>query len=94
MLFYIWKQLFIPLSNCTVVKLNYPASAPLFKQAFVHYSGKCFSFHRIIASQYLAFATICSVSKESIISYHKQRRKHEILVCNTELDTKEVSAEM
>lgn len=32
MLFYIWKQLFIPLPYCTVVKLNYPASTRLLRQ--------------------------------------------------------------
>lgn len=38
--------------------------------------------------QYAAFST------ESTISYHEQRRKDGISVCNTELDTEEVAAKM
>lgn len=74
MLFYIWKQLFIPLPYCTVVKLNYAASTH-------HITTVCaFLFIGLSQVNIWPLLQYAVFSEESIISYHKQRAKHEILL--------------
>lgn len=78
MVFYIWKELFKPLLNCTVGKPNYLASTHLFMWHWC-----LLSFKWIISSQCLALATIRSI-QESIMSYHKTKREAYILGLDTE----------
>lgn len=74
MLFYIWKQLFIPLPYCTVVKSNCPASTHLLKQTFAHHSGMCFSFLYLKSIFVLCCNTQHSLQSQQYLIMNKEGR--------------------